>query len=340
MRKLQFSINFFLISLFILSLFFLGCGEGKRGRVKKDSPREVHTIYIKVPSFDSLVLSEAKDLAQEKGFNLKVALGKEGGRVTKQLPPPGTKAEKGSTVWIWLEEIKSEKSLSSSKGDEKGEEESLRSSKSGRFIVCIDPGHQGRADLSLEPIAPGSLRKKEKCRGGTKGVSSGIPEYELNLRIGIKLKEELERKGIKVVMTREKNDVHISNRERAEIANEAKADIFVRLHFNGSGSKTERGFLILIPSRNGVTAAIYPRSKEAAVLIRDSYKKFTALPYEGIYERSDITGFNWSQVPSVLVELAYLTSPIDEELVLEEEFQEKMVRGLAEGILDFLGKKR
>jgi N-acetylmuramoyl-L-alanine amidase len=333
MRRFLFRRSLFLTFFFILLLFFSGCRESKLSS-KKSSSQKVKT-YVEIPSFDSLILSDARDLAQEKGLNLKVALGKGEGRVTKQLPPPGSKVEKGSTVWVWLEEVKMEKSSRQSK-----EKEEKKSSEGSGFTVCIDPGHQKKADLSLEPIAPGSSRKKEKCRGGTKGVNSGIPEYEINLKIGLKLKEELERRGVKVVMTRESNDVQISNRERAEVANEAKADIFVRLHFNGSSSTRERGFLILIPSKSGVTKEVYPESRKAAISIKDSYRKFTALPFEGIYERSDITGFNWSKVPSVLVELAYLTSPVDEELVLKESFQEKMAKGLAEGILDFLKKKR
>ncbi len=332
MKRFLFPRRLFFIFFFILLLFLFGCRESKLSS-KKNSSQKVKT-YVEIPSFDSLILSDAKDLAQEKGLNLKVALGREGGRVTKQLPPPGSKAKKGSTVWVWLEEVKMENSSRQSK-----EKERKENSEGSGFTVCIDPGHQKNADLSLEPIAPGSSRKKEKCRGGTKGLNSGIPEYEINLKIGFKLKKELEQRGVKVVMTRESNDVQISNRERAEVANKAEADIFIRLHFNGSASTRERGFLILIPSKSGVTKAIYPKSREAAISIEDSYRKFTALPFQGIYERGDITGFNWSKVPSVLVELAYLTSPVDEELVLKEEFQEKMAKGLAEGILDFLKKK-
>jgi N-acetylmuramoyl-L-alanine amidase len=336
MRRFLFQRSLFLAFFFILLLFLSGCRESKVSS-KKNSSQKVKT-YVEIPSFDSLTLSDARDLAQEKGLNLKIALGKEDGRVTKQLPPPGSKVEKGSTVWVWLEEVKMEKSSRQSK--EEKEKKSSESSEGSGFTVCIDPGHQKNADLSLEPIAPGSSRKKERCRGGTKGINSGISEYEINLKIGLKLKRELEQRGVKVVMTRESNDVQISNQERAEVANKAKADIFVRLHFNGSASTRERGFLILIPSKSGVTKAIYPKSREAAISIKDSYQRFTALPFQGIYERSDITGFNWSEVPSVLVELAYLTSPVDEELVLKEGFQEKMAKGLAEGILDFLKKKR
>lgn len=328
------------IFLLILLLFFSGCSREGRTRVEKNSLPKAQVIYVEVPSFDSLALSEAEDLAQQKGLNLKIALGSEG-RVTKQLPPPGEKVKKGSVVWVWLEEVRSGKlSLNRRSNKNKEEKKSFKKPKNGQVVVCIDPGHQKKADLSLEPIAPGSERKKEKCRGGTKGVNSGVPEYELTLKIGLKLKKELENKGVKVVMTREKNDVQISNRERAEMANEAKADLFLRLHFNGSTNRAERGFLVLIPSKSGVTTPIYPQSKKAANLIKNSYEKFTHLPFRGFTERSDITGFNWSKVPSVLIELAYLTSPADEKLVLEEGFQERMAKGLAGGILDFLEKKR
>lgn len=334
-RVLKSMLIFFLLSLLLLA----GCQKKSKSLLSSEQSKRTSSQvkYVEVPSFDSFTLSQAKELASQRKLSIRVAVGGEKGMVVRQLPPPGTKVKEGSSVWVWLEEVKLA-SGTSSKSTSQSESTSspTTSSSENDYVVCIDPGHQKTPDLSLEPIAPGSSKKKEKCRGGTKGVNTGIPEYQINLEIALKLRERLEEEGVKVVMTRETNEVNISNRERAEIANQAQADLFVRLHFNGNKSPDRRGFLILVPSKSAVSSSIYSESKKAAVYIKNSYREATNLRYEGIFERSDITGFNWSKVPVVLVELAYLTSPKDESLVTSVDFQKRMVEGLAEGILEFL----
>lgn len=87
-------------------------------------------------------------------------------------------------------------------------------------VVGIDPGHQGEnVDMSApEPIGPGSSEMKAKCTSGTRGSFTGIPEYQLNLNVSLQLKDVLEQRGYRVVMTRTDNDTAISNKERAEYA--------------------------------------------------------------------------------------------------------------------------
>ena len=67
-------------------------------------------------------------------------------------------------------------------------------------IICIDPGHQSRGNNGKEPEGPGSQTMKTKVAGGTGGVVSGVPEYQLTLTIGMMLKTELQNRGYEVII--------------------------------------------------------------------------------------------------------------------------------------------
>lgn len=203
-------------------------------------------------------------------------------------------------------------------------------------IISIDPGHQKQANLDLEPIGPGSSRMKEKARGGARGIVSKIPEYKITLQISMRLKALLEKAGIRVVMTRETDDVNVSNIERARIANEAKANLFVRIHADGSESPLINGISTLYPSRNQWTEAIHSESLRAAQLIQQELIRNTGRKDNGIVARDDLTGFNWSKVPVVLVEVGFLSNPEEDELLNDSEFQQRIAQGIFNGIKRYL----
>ena len=129
------------------------------------------------------------------------------------------------------------------------------------FVIVIDPGHQAKANLEQEPIGPDARETKYKVTGGTTGVVTGKPEYVLTLEASNLLKDHLEKKGFQVILTRTSHDVDISNQERAEIANRHGADLFVRLHADGSESSETSGFSVLVPAKdNPYTTAVYEDS--------------------------------------------------------------------------------
>jgi N-acetylmuramoyl-L-alanine amidase len=205
--------------------------------------------------------------------------------------------------------------------------------KQKQIVICIDPGHQKKSMKELEPIGPGSKIKKTSVSSGTSGTFTKKPEYKLNLEVSLKITKCLEALGYKVVMTRDKNEVTMSNIDRAKIANASGAAVFVRIHADGSPSKKTNGFSVLYPSEKDVfTKNIWKQSKLAAGFVEKEIKKETAAKSIGIVPRTDLTGLNWSTIPAILVEMGFMTNVEEDKKLSEENYQRKMAQGIASGI--------
>ncbi|MDZ4063474.1 MAG: N-acetylmuramoyl-L-alanine amidase, partial [Coriobacteriia bacterium] len=207
------------------------------------------------------------------------------------------------------------------------------------FVVCIDPGHQSSSDTGKEPVGPGSDEMKDRVLGGATGVASQVPEYEIALQISMNLKQVLESRGVTVVMTRTTNDVRISNAERAGVANKAGADLFVRVHGDGSTDPNAAGISTLYPASNAWTGPIADDSKKVALAVQSSVVAATGAVSRGVVARGDITGFNWSKVPAILVECGFLSNPVEDRLLGSPHYQDKLAQGMADGIMSYLETK-
>jgi N-acetylmuramoyl-L-alanine amidase len=208
----------------------------------------------------------------------------------------------------------------------------------GGYVVVIDPGHQAKADYKQEPIGPGSSKTKARVSSGTRSVNTGSPESKLALTVSLKLQDSLKAHGIRVVMTRTTQDVDISNAERAQIANKANADLFVRIHADGVADSSTHGILMLYPATiAGWTDDIAVESKRAARLALDEMVAATGAHNRGLSARSDLSGFNWSDVPVILPEIGLMTNPAEDKLLATDAYQDKIVQGLTDAILKFLG---
>ena len=204
-------------------------------------------------------------------------------------------------------------------------------------VVVIDPGHSSVISRESEPLGPGSSQYKAKDTMGTRGVSTGLPEYKLTLQIAEQLKVELEARGYDVVMTRYDSSAPISCKERAEIANNAEADAYIRLHGDGSTDRNASGAMcICITSTNPYISSMYGECRKLSDDVLREYCLATGLPKRNIWETDTMSGNNWSKVPTTLIEMGFMTNPYEDALMADPSFQKRMVTGLANGIDAYL----
>jgi len=200
--------------------------------------------------------------------------------------------------------------------------------------IVIDPGHANRSNLSKESLAPGSNEMKIKDGGGAQGIITKAPEYLVNMKVAIKLQTLLLAKGFNVVMTKTDNSLSLGNIDRANIGNNAKANLVVRIHADSNNDSSITGASMLVPAAiNENTKAIYDESKRCATIVLNALISEALMKNRGVVEHRDMTGFNWSKVPVILVEMGFLSNAREDNLLNSEEYENKIALGLLKGIM-------
>lgn len=206
------------------------------------------------------------------------------------------------------------------------------------LTICIDAGHgkTTRSTNRKEPIAPGSNIMKAAVVSGTSGVYTKISEESLNLTVSRKLKKALSDKGAKIIMIRETSICDLTNVERAKLWNSSGADLTIRIHGNGINNSEVSGVLMMVPGYKYIKdKEVLEKSAQAGQYILDGVLKSTKAKSRGIVKSTDLTGFNWSEIPVVLLEMGFMTNPREDKLLNTDEYQDKIVSGIVEGLENY-----
>src|SRR6476660_2778441 len=185
-------------------------------------------------------------------------------------------------------------------------------------LVCLDPGHGTLPAVGrqTEPIGPGSSERKIKDGGGTTG------EAPVALAIALRTRTLLQRDGYRVAMTRTGPTYAGGNIARAQFCNVRHAALMIRIHADGSTDSSQHGIKTLVPAlHRGWTDDIYASSLRAGRAVQTAVARATRAKNIGILFRSDLTGFNWANVPAILVETGFMTNPVESRLLRSPAYQ-------------------
>jgi len=192
---------------------------------------------------------------------------------------------------------------SSSDGNQNEDDTSPKGNSKG--IIVLDPGHGGKA-------SPG-------CTHGD------IMERDITLALAFQLKDVLTHNGYTVLMTREENKT-VELEERARIANESGADLFISLHINSHDDTSVSGIETWFnPNTN-------ERSSVLAEAVQKSITNITNAKDRGTYSNSTLIVIRDTLIPSCLVEVGYLSNDKDRENMTNAAYRDQLSQGILDGV--------
>jgi N-acetylmuramoyl-L-alanine amidase len=204
-------------------------------------------------------------------------------------------------------------------------------------LICLDPGHGTPPAIGrqTEPIGPGSHVMKIKDGGGAHG------EAAVALAVARRARALLLARGYRVAMTRTGPTIQLGggdgNIARARFCNRRHAALMIRIHADGSSDPSLHGVSTLVPAwHRGWTDDIYARSVRAGRAVQKAVVRSTGAAYRGVIRRSDLTGFNWANVPVILLESGFLSNPRERYLLHTAAYQQRVARGLTAGVAAFV----
>ena len=239
-----------------------------------------------------------------------------------------------------------EEEKASDKPDEKDNSPKPSELSGGTIYVVLDAGHGG-----ADPGAVGNLMTDDELKAYHEAlqaeepnlegleVGTGKTYYEKTIALAVtqKVQEKLTENGVSVIMTRS-GDTYPKLDERPEIANKKGAAMFLSIHLNStvmpvaSASGME---IYYSESNNGKDYGI--TSKEMASIIVKKAAKSAGALNRGV-KSGNLLVTRKSVMPANLIEIGFMNNPDELAKLITDEYQEKIAEGIAEGILEVLGK--
>lgn len=193
-----------------------------------------------------------------------------------------------------------------------------RSEDKNNKLVILDPGHGGR-----DPGASGAV----------------LQERTVNLDIALRVGDILAARKFDVAYTRD-NDRYLTQTERAEIANQLNAAVFVSIHNNANES----------PEKEGTETHYYASLDDPALFMqKDQRSKLATFLQQRMMQnlrrvdrgvkQSNFTVLTKTTMPSALVEIVFISNPAEEALLMNDEFKSRAAAAIADGITDYLNSR-
>ena len=195
------------------------------------------------------------------------------------------------------------------------------------LVIVIDPGHQAETDDTEETLFPGATVGKPRCTSGAVGVDINTKEYEVTLEIALATKAYLEACGASVILTRETNDVNLSNQERADIAVAASPDIFIRIHADSVSDSEVSGVIAYVPDSGNYIETDKKLADSLGTLVAEAQ----GIEYLGCFSTNAYTGLNYStSVKSVQLVVGFLSNSEDEARLNDDANTYEIAAAIAE----------
>lgn len=205
-------------------------------------------------------------------------------------------------------------------------------------IVMLDPANQAVVNAEQVEIGPNTDVTKQGASTGNVGTILGTKESELNLTYAKLLKTELESRGYQVLMTRDTDEINLSNKDRALLANDSEATVYVRIQMNFSENSSLTGVMgVCMTPDSEFNSDLYNDSYRLTTRLIQGVLDNTACTNQGIYETDQMTAINWSEKPVALIKLGYLSNEEEESKLIDQDYQKEIVQGLADGLDAYYG---
>jgi len=369
-----------IVGLFFVPCLLIGAGGCRPDNSAAVSPARPETAaFVTVPDLEGITEEQARQVMRAKELRLRVTTGHHptvaAGRLAAQNPPPGIALTPGAMVSalvslgpeqaravarptppvpaivaasddapaaIPLEENGPQPEIAALPEQPPAlplppgfEEAAGRVAASG-FLVCVDPGHPSETSAGAN--------------------AHGLSENRLNWQVAVRLARRLKEAGVACKLTKNTENQYVTNRQRAETANQARANLLIRLHCDVGGG---RGYAWYYPDRAGTKYGVtgpppnvQRDSRRAAHILNEAMRpvlrgalqsnpiKTDAATFVGGKQGGVLTGSIFSKVPTALIEMCFINQKSDARFIASEAGQEKMAEALAAGIVAFRDSAR